>query len=208
MRRADRYSAWHHIESCAVPEDVQELGRRGVAAVKRWLEATTYLELPFDAYNHAVDCLIAHSAGVKQFDLDGYYLTDDKDPITVECKAYTTTGAQYREFRLFLAIAYSSTWEERSKFAGKYRKRHFLWVTKHPFSLGKWPVLESHDEMRDALILHPEYLAGEEMDENLLRDVSSRIMVLVYSDKQSALSLTPDELRRVRTQLDRKAREL
>lgn len=74
-----------------MPEDIQELGREGAAILKRWLEATTYMELPFDAYNHKIDCTVFTLGGMKkQLDLAGYMLVDKKAPVFVECKRYTT----------------------------------------------------------------------------------------------------------------------
>lgn len=191
-----------------VAEGTQELGRKGVATVKRWLEATTYIELPFDVYNNTLDCTIAHFGGVKRFDLQGYYLTGNKGPIFVESKRYDSAGGQYKEFLRFLAIAYSSTVEERRVY-GAHKERHFLWVTFHPFNLEHWSAFESHEHMILALSKNPDMLAEEEsVDEDLVREVASRIMVLVFNPKQEGLSLTRDELKAVRLQIDRKANSL
>lgn len=190
-----------------VAEGTQELGRTGVATVKRWLEATTFIELPFDVYNHTLDCTIAHIGGVKRFDLQGYYLTGNKGPIFVESKRYSTPGGQYKEFLRFLAIAYSSTVKEDKELGG-HKERHFLWVTFHPFNLENWSVFESHEHMCLALSKNPELLGGEEIDQNLVREVSSRIMVLLFNPKQEAISLTRQELKAVRLHIDRKANSL
>lgn len=188
-------------------EETQELGREGVAIIKRWLEATTFIELPFDAYHHKLDCTLPHLAGKKVLDLQGHYLTGTKSPIVVECKRYTSPGGQYKEFLHFLAIAYSSTVKEQEDLGGA-RERHFLWVTFHPFNLDNWTGLETREHMVKALDQFPEYLAGREIDEDLAREVSSRVMVLVFNPKQESISLTRQELKIVRVHIDRKADSL
>lgn len=188
-------------------EKTQELGRAGVAIIKRWLEATTFIELPFDAYNHTLDCTLPHLDGTKIFDLQGHFLTGQKDPVIVESKRYTSPGGQYKEFMHFLAIAYSSTVKEKESLGG-YRNRHFLWVTFHPFNLDNWTALETRDHMVKALGQHQEYLKGRTIEEDLVRDVASRVMVLVFNPKQENLSLSRDELKLVRVYLDRKAESL
>jgi hypothetical protein len=188
-------------------EEIQEIGRRGVATLKRWLEATTFIELPYDAYNHSADCLVPHLAGKKKFDLSGYFLTGSKRPIMIESKTYSTPGGQYKEFQRFLCIAYSSAIKELED-VGVDRERHFLWVTFHPFNLEHWARLESRDQLVQALALHPGYLNSRAIDEDIVRRVAGRIMVLVFNPKQEEISLTKDELRLVRTVINRKALEL
>jgi hypothetical protein len=106
-----------------------------------------------------------------------------------------------------LAIAYSSTVKEKEDLGGA-RERHFLWVTFHPFNLDNWTALETRDQMAKALEHHPGYLDGRQIDEDLLREVSSRVMVLVFNPKQENLSLTRQELKLFRVHIDRKAESL
>lgn len=189
-------------------EEVQELGRRGVAIIKRWLEATTHIELPYDVYNHTGLCTIRYeNDGRKRLDLQGFFLSGKKPPLYVECKRYTTTGGQYNEFLRLLGIAYSAAKLERREL-GEETGRLFFWVTFHPFNLDNWATLETHEQVRTALTKYPEYLNGDSIDEDLLRRISERVTVLVFNPKQEGISLTNDELRLVRTVLHRKADEL
>lgn len=185
-------------------EATQEQGRRGVALVKRWLEATTYVELPWNAYENPSWCEIdLLGGGVKRFDLAGYFLTGDRQPVVVENKSYNSDGGQYTQFQEFLAHAYSSTAHiaERRTDAG----REFIWVTSHPFGpLNHWSKLESAEEIRIALQVKPEVLDGRNIDEEMLRTVANRIWVLVMNKKQGSLSLTPRELGLVHVALKRK----
>jgi hypothetical protein len=145
---------------------------------------------------------VPHLLGTKRFDLAGEFTSGDRAPAFVECKRYRTPGGQAAEFREFLRIAYSSTLWEIKNFT-RSKGTRFIWVTTHPFSQNQWPHLETHEYLRKALEEVPAYLGGSQYDENRLREVASRVMVLVFNPKQEDLSLTLDELNRVRTVLDR-----
>jgi hypothetical protein len=191
-----------------MPEDIQEIGREGAATLKRWLEATTYMELPFDAYNNKIDCTVLTTGNQKkQFDLVGYMLTDKKAPIIVECKRYTTPGGQYKEFIKFLAIAYGHTKREIEDYKESRNSRYF-WVTYHPFNLDNWVKLETYDHMKLALSTHPEFKGDDDFDENLAHEISNRITVLVFNPKQEDLTLTRTELEQIRPILQRKVKTL
>ena len=183
-------------------EEVQQIGREGVAIIKRWLEATTHIRLSYDVYDFPVQCIVPYFGGVKRFDLAGEFTSGDRAPTFVECKRYRTAGGQAKEFKEFLRIAYSAALKDIEVYT-RYRGTRFIWVTTHPFSQTDWAHLETHEYMRSALTDKPEYLANSEIDEERLREVSKRVMVLVFNRKQEDLSLTLDELNLVRTQLDR-----
>jgi hypothetical protein len=191
-----------------MPEDIQEIGREGAATLKRWLEATTYMELPFDAYNNKIDCTVFTVGDKKkQLDLVGYMLVGKKAPVFVECKRYKTPGGQYKEFIKFLAIAYGQTAKEIEDF-GESRPSEFYWVTFHPFNLDNWTKLETYDHMKLALETHPDYLGGADFDEQLAHALASRVTVLVFNPKQEGLSLTRHELEAIRPTLQRKVKTL
>jgi hypothetical protein len=197
---ADEYVRFD--EDPPMAEEVQELGREGVAVIKRWLEATTFLELSYDIYDRPQECIVPYFGGRKRFDLAGRYMTGDRNRVVVECKRYRSAGGQAAEFAEFLRIAYSATLKDIEHF-GRDRETHFYWVTYHPFSQTKWRHLERHATMRAALEANPKYLGGSEIDDDRLRQVASRVSLLVFNAKQEALSLTPQELNLIRTVLDR-----
>ncbi len=175
--------------------------------LKRWLEATTYIELPFDAYNNKIDCMVETFGGQKQFDLVGYMVAGEKTPVYVESKRYTSASGQYKEFNKFLSIAYSHTAREQDKF-GTNRKSSYFWVTFHPFNLENWSKLETLDHMKKALGEHTEHLGGHAIDDDLAAQVSSRIAVLVFNPKQESWTLTRAELELIRPTLARKVATL
>ncbi|WP_344282094.1 hypothetical protein [Actinomadura napierensis] len=186
-----------------VAEGTQHLGLEGALAVKTWLESTTYLELPFNAYEDEPMCtLMLRDGSRKRYDLLGHFL-DERRPVVVESKRYTTPGHQGNDFTEFLANAYSATSHDLVT-VGDVR-REYIWVTTHPFSQTKWKGLTQPDEMRAALKTHSQLLAGEEIDEDRLRLVVSRLWLLVMHEKQKKLMLNRSELQLVRTVLDRKA---
>jgi len=188
-------------------EATQEDGREGVILTKRWLEATTHIELPFNAYENPMPCLVDHlnqtNDGFKQFDLAGFFLGENRRPLVVENKAANADNGQYQEYLEFLAIAYSSTLREREMYKKDFG-REFMWVTTHPFTIGKWKDFHQPSTVLDALSSHSAYIPGREPDHELAALIASRVWVLLLNVKQDALSLTHDELMEVHTVLPRK----
>jgi hypothetical protein len=188
-------------------EWTQELGREGVATIKRWLEATTFIELPFDAYHQKKEITVLHTGGKKKLDLGGHYLTGRKFPVLVECKRYSTPGRQHREFRRLLAIAYGSIQREREIYEDPKHDSftHYIWVTFNPFAQENWQDLETRDQLVKGLEENADVHDGSDVDEDLARTVAERFTVLVFNKKQEELSLNREELMLVRTVIDRKA---
>jgi hypothetical protein len=186
-----------------VAEATQMKGLEGALAVKRWLESTTHLELPFNAYEDEAQCTLMRLDGDRKcYDLSGFFLTGARRPVVVESKNYSGVGNQSGDYIEYLANAYSTAVCDL-KSIGDTRRQYF-WVTTHPFSQTKWPQLTSHHELRQALLAHPSVLNGESIDEELLRMVASRLWLFVMPERYDALSLTRDELQLVFTVLRRK----
>lgn len=190
-------------------EEAQERGREGVGMIKAWLEATTWMEFPFNAYEDGTRCTVPLLAGTKKFDLRGHHLGDKhkRRGLTVECKRYTTKGAQLKDFRRFLAIAYSFHAKQIELLGGPWTE-DFLWVTSNPFDTEKhkWSNLRSEEHMLDALTdeANAEVLGeGHDIDEKLAREVAVRTWLLVFDEKQMDVTLTADELKLAMTVLKR-----
>lgn len=183
-------------------EEVQELGRKGVLAVKRWLESTTHINLDFIVYDNQAMCtLIDLNGGSKRFDLTGRILGSDQRPISVEAKRYSTPGHQGTEYKKFLAIAYSTYLAERE--ARGETRREYMWVTYHPFLQGEWSRLTKRSAIESALRTYPEYLAGRAIDHDVVDQLKERLWLLVFSKKQESLTLSQKELAKVFSQLKR-----
>lgn len=180
-------------------EEVQERGREGVGMVKTWLEATTWMQFPFNAYEDKERCVALTITGRKKFDLKGWHLGDKnrRRGMQVECKRYSTKGRQLSEFKRFMAIAYSSHVKSRELY-GKDWAEDFLWVTSNPFETDKWSALCTEKHMLDVLTdpAHEDVLGvGHVVDAALAREVVARIWLLVFEEeKQLSVTLTPGEL--------------
>lgn len=184
-------------------EATQEKGRRGVERAKRWLEATTYLELQFNVYQHEAMCEVEHLNGVKRFDMYGFFLGPDRREVFVENKDYKAEEDLYAQFQEFLAVAYSAT---AHSLKGKKtdRKTEFMWVTTHPFRMARWAHLATPEEIQIALKKHADFLKGESIDDDLVRTVADRIWVLVLNERQLEISLTHTEVLEIMPKLKRK----
>ena len=187
-------------------EASQQAGLEGVGMVKAWLESTTWMTLPMNAYEDADRCKVAYYGGSKKFDLSGYLHGPNKSRrnLWVECKRYNSHGGQHGEFMEFLAIAYSYT-AKTIKEKGSCSDE-FLWVTSHPFKTGEWPTLVSFAKI-DAVMTDPAQsakLGGDQYDPDLARELAERVWLLVWCEKQvNRLSLTREELGKVMATLKR-----
>jgi hypothetical protein len=186
-----------------VAEATQMLGLTGVYFVKQWLESTTHLELPWNAYENQTQCTLPLLDGsVKRFDLAGHFLGERRRPIVVEAKKYTTPGHQGTEYKKYLAIAYSSTAKQLAEIGDP--EREFFWVTTHPFSQNNWTDLLSREQIKGALATYPELINGTPVDDSLVERVADRLWLLVLHDKQEHLLLSRAELLAVHEKLSRK----
>ena len=190
-----------------MPEGIQGDGLTGLALTRRWLESTTWIELPVEAYYNENACTLERLDGrTKVFDTRGYLLTDPPDEVFVENKAANGENGQGTEHWEFLANAYSCSAKAR-KLSNRDPRYHFIWVTTFPFAQGDWTELCSPARLETALTTkHPEVLAGEAIDTNFLHEVANRIWMLVLHQKQEALLLSQTELQQVEATLLRKKR--
>lgn len=192
----------------SVAEPVQQKGIDGADLAKRWLESTTWIELPFDAYHNGPICTLTRLDGkTKMFDLFGMIHTSPNTPLYIESKGYDSVGGkQAKEFWEFLANAYSITANDIKN--GQDARREFWWITRMPFNSTDWSSLTTADRIKKALESHyPETLAGEEIDVDLLAMVAGRVEVFVVNRRQEDFMLTPEELSLVESLLNRKGKK-
>lgn len=189
-------------------EEVQERGREGVGMVKAWLEATTWMKFPFNAYEDKARCKVLTMGKPKKFDLRGWHLGDKglRRNMTVECKRYKTRGGQQKEYRRFLAIAYAHHYRQRELYEEEWHE-DFLWVTSNPFETDNWAKLRTEDFMLDCLSdpLHVDVLGKQHVvDQALARRVVEQVWLLVFEEeRQMSVVRTPDEVKSVMTVLTR-----
>ena len=186
-------------------ETVQQKGIDGTDLAKRWLESTTWIELPFDAYHNAPICTLTRLDGKKKvYDLFGMIHGNPKTPLYIESKGYDSTGGkQAKEFWEFLANAYSITAKDLKD--GEDARREFWWITRMPFSSTDWADLTSAERMKTALEEHhSEALAANEIDVDTLATAAARVEVFVVNRRQEDFMLTAQELALVEGALNRK----
>ena len=183
-------------------EATQEKGRRGVAHTKRWLEATTYVELQFNAYEDEALCELELLSGTKTFDMFGYMLGEDRRPVYVENKDDTNYSRLQSAYQEFLANVYSATAHRIN--ATKDQRAEFMWVSTQPFNQAGWGKLATPEAIHDALTKYPGVLGGATVDDDLVRLVAKRIWVLVMNERQIDISLTHEEVMAVMPILKRK----
>ena len=186
-------------------EAAQEQGRVGAATAKRWLEATTFLEFPWNSYKNGPMCEVQCLDGSpKVFDLAGFFLDKVSTPASVEVKNVTTESHLEKQYHEFLAVAYSST-ARRLRDSKEDDLRRFLWVSWHPFGpMTKWNQRESADEIRRALEANPDLLGGEAIEASVLSLVSERVWLLTFNGKQEQICLKPKDLAKAVAVLKRK----
>lgn len=180
----------------------------GVDLAKRWLESTTWIELPFNVYDNAPVCTLRRLDGkVKRYDLFGSIHTDPATPLYVEVKDYDSVGGkQGSEYWEFLANAYSITAQDIKD--GEDARREFMWITRHPFNQTDWVKLTSAERIKQALEAHhTEALGAESIDVDLLATVADRLWLLVLHKRQEGLMLTAEELSIVESKLNRKGKK-
>lgn len=187
-------------------ESAHEEGRKGVFRTKRWLESTTHIELNFDAYDWASECTVnTLDNKLQTFDLKGQ-IYKSKSLLYVENKSYTTVGKQGKDYKDFLAIAYSATAAEIARTQDP--RWEFMWVTTFPFAQGQWPKLTKRSQIKKALEEDTTgLLNGLPIDEEILDLLSSRIWLLVLNKRQHELTLTPKELNLIEAKLNRKGKQ-
>jgi hypothetical protein len=191
----------------SVAESVQQKGSDGVDLAKRWLESTTWIELPFDVYHNSPICTLRRLDGkVKRYDLFGWIYGNPKTPLYIESKNYDSNGGkQAAEFWEFLANAYSITANDLRDGEDAYRE--FWWVTRMPFSLTSWSTLTTADRIKAALEQHPECLDGQGVKVDLLATVADRVEVFVVNRRMEDFMLTPEELSLIESKLNRKGKK-
>lgn len=188
----------------AMAEAIQKDGENGLEFTKRWLESTTWIELPFDAYSNEPVCTLERLDGKKKrYDAMGMVHSAPPTPLYLENKAYTSYGGkQPKDYWEFLANAYSVT--AKLIASGPDPRFEFMWVTTHPFEQTAWKDLTSPARVLAALEKDPGACGPNGPDTNLVSTVSSRLWLLVLHERQGELMLRPGELPLVEAVLKRK----
>jgi hypothetical protein len=171
-------------------EELHEIGRDGTIRAKRWLEATTRVDASW-INPGAAQKLTFHWADGKSsfsFDLGGTMRGGEwhGEEFFAEVKKYSSAGDQGAHYTSYLAKCY------RAFTVMPARCDHFMWVTWHPFKVGKWADLCSPDEVSESVITHRAAALGvvdledarQSIDDATCAAVAERLWLLVLSEKQ------------------------
>jgi hypothetical protein len=182
----------------ATGEGLHVQGHDGVVRAKRWLERTGRVEAAWTAYDRKAMLTIHRPSGAEDlsFDLGGLIRGGDLDGSVffAEVKKYDGAHDQQEHYTKYLANCYCMMLGDRAK------PYEFMFITWHPFSLGKWNRLCEADEVERAVDeLRVEWLGeGAEVDRSLCELVAARLWLLVLSDKQESLTMSTEMLAQLR----------
>lgn len=187
-------------------EETQELGREGAFLFKRWLESTTYFDLPWIVYHGNGMCEVRYKdgpKGLKRFDIAGSLLRNPPVPVWVEGKRYTSDSGLKDMFLEMVATAYA---------AYRYKKRNgstdggdqFIYATTHPFAVTSWTKLVTTATVQEAYNSYPDIVGEEPFDSDDAQTIRDRIWIIVWSERQQELSLSGEEVRSIWSLLKRK----
>jgi len=187
-------------------EETQEKGRDGVRFTRRWLEATTFIELPWTAYDSKRLCVLPllKAGKRKKYDLRGRFLHEERQEVYVENKAANKANNQTADYREFLANAYSTTAKKWADLGGD-PQIEYIFVTSHPFGkLAEWSQLSTKAVMVEAVTQEGVLPNDVEIDDELAGLVAERCWLLVVHPKQERLTLDQAELQTALRALERK----
>ncbi len=171
-------------------EAAHEAGRDGAIRAKRWLEATTRVDVHWVNPDAVAKLTFSwQDASSFSFDLGGVLHGGDVDgkEFFAEVKKYSNASDQGSLYESYLAKCY------QAYMSMPYRCDHFMWITWHPFSLGKWKDLCSVSEVASAVAKYSALVInGDEPDPHDLKAVADRLWMFVLSDRQESLVIEAD----------------
>nr|BFD92104.1 hypothetical protein KitaXyl93_34640 [Kitasatospora sp. Xyl93] len=183
-------------------EAMHQKGADGARRAKRYLDATTRVRSSWTNEDAVAAGRLEFNwpHGERQpysYDLGGILSGDEFEGrfFLSECKNYATAADQGYHFDDFLAKCYL-TRRDHHRLADD-----FMWITWHPFRVTTWSSLYSPEKIAESLLLERnlERVFGTAdnaeaealIDDDLAKDVSDRIWVIVLSEKQEKLVITP-----------------
>ena len=184
-------------------EAMHQKGADGARRAKKWLDSTTRVQASWtneDAV-HASRLEFKWPSGDKQpfsFDVGGILSGGEYEGhfFVAECKKYEADSDQGVHFDDFVAKCYL-TRRDNSRVAD-----HFMWITWAPFRVKTWKNLCSADSiltglkvernLKRALGVENVADADGQIDLDLAQEVADRMWLLVLSEKQEKLVITPE----------------
>lgn len=182
---------------------MHQKGADGARRAKKWLDATTRVQASWTNEDevHASRLEFNWPSGQGQpfsFDVGGILSGEEFEGhfFVAECKNYKDDSDQGKHFDDFVAKCYL-TRRDNSRVAD-----HFMWITWAPFRVTSWKNLCSVDaivkglkidrNLERALGVGDVTEADSKINLDLAREVADRMWLLVLSEKQEKLVITPD----------------
>lgn len=186
-------------------EGQHKVGEGGVRRAKKWLEATTRVHSSWTVYDDRQVSRLTfewpHHDKPFSYDLGGILFGGefDKDLFLAECKKYKGDQDQGEHFDKFLAQSYV-TLRDEPRLAD-----HFMWITWAPFRVTSWAKISQPEKIVHALVKVPRlrsWVFGEDVSEDeanrqvnssVVADLSSRMWMIVLSDRQEKLVISNED---------------
>lgn len=172
-------------------EATQAKGADGARRAKRWLEATTRANVPWvNPDPVAIPKLTfewADGSARFSFDIGGTLIGGDvaNQEFLAECKNYENAYNQNSLYNEYLAKCYVARLKRPD------RCDNFMWITWSPFGTKTWSNLASSDRISEAVLKQGKRALGidekhapAKLNEQLCKDVSSRLWIIVLSERQ------------------------
>ena len=172
-------------------EAIQAKGMDGARRAKRWLEATTRANVPWvNPDPVAIPKLSfewADGSAPFSFDIGGTLIGGEvaNQEFLAECKNYENAYNQNILYNEYLAKCYVARLKRPD------RCDNFMWITWSPFGTKTWSDLVSSDRICKAVLKEGTRALGVDeknepakLDEKLCKDVSSRLWIIVLSERQ------------------------
>ncbi|WP_147459858.1 hypothetical protein [Actinokineospora cianjurensis] len=183
-------------------EALHKAGDDGAKAFKRWLEATTRVKTVWMNTQGRTASRMTfkwpEDPESFSFDLGGIFRAGDidNDTFLAECKAYNNhSNHQDSEFRSYLAKCYVT-----ESLVPDFHD-HYLWLTRHPFSVSLWSNLTTPEYISRGLLQESRRVFGcdpedakSQIDLDLVAKLSTKVWTpIVVSPQQENLIITSSD---------------
>jgi hypothetical protein len=194
-------------------EAIQAKGADGARRAKLWLEGTTRANVPWvNPDPVAIPKLSfdwADGSGSFSFDIGGTLIGGElaNQEFLAECKKYKNASDQSKLYNEYLAKCYVARVKRPD------RCDNFMWITWSAFGTTNWSQLLSPELVNKAVLKYskralgvPEQDAAAALDEQVCKDVASRLWIIVLSEKQEKhLMLSPEHQALIRARIAEEA---
>ncbi|HEU5159281.1 MAG TPA: hypothetical protein VFU43_19960 [Streptosporangiaceae bacterium] len=186
-------------------EDLHVAGANYTRRAKVWLERTTRVQASWMVGQRfgSNKLTFRWPFGGQQFsfDIGGILRGDEFDgqSFLVESKGYMSPSDQGSHYRAYLAKCYAA----RQQFEAF--TENFMWITWCPFNIGSWRDLCGPEMVKKSVLAERERVLGKAdldeaealLDEGLVDDVASRLWMIVLSERQEQLVISPRDLSQI-----------